>query len=243
MLGTLLGGDGGGALVVADTDGDGAFDYEIEDGSSLSGNNVSVPVNIEGQGELTIRIVTGWPNKPEGVCGGVTVPGQDLLTLLPIGAIPIVGPTVVSLLEAADCNVDLSWSNEETVVYPVINGNAPVFVNCPSEGYTFSQDFSCDTEANWSIPIAQDGCTGENILFTTDTGTEEGLRKISGPDPGDDLAVGIYTVIYEATACNGLTTQCIIPITIDAGDPQLIAPDNFVAVSYTHLTLPTIYSV
>ena len=25
-----------------------------------------------------------------------------------------------------------------------------------------------------------------------------------------------------------MTTQCIIPIIIDAGDPQLIAPDNFV---------------
>ena len=228
LLSELLGGDGGGAMVVADTDGDGAFDYEIEDGSSLSGTNVSVPVNIDGQGELTIRMVSGWPNKPAGVCGTATVPGQDLLTLLPIGAIPIVGPTIVSILEAASCNVDLSWSNEETVVYPVINGNAPIFVNCPSEGYTFSQDFSCDTEANWSIPVAVDGCTGEVIPFTTDTGTTEGLRKVSGPDPGDDLAIGIYSAIYEATSCNGMTTQCIIPIIIDAGDPQLIASDNFV---------------
>jgi len=228
LLGKALGGDGGGALVVADTDGDGAFDYEVEDGSNLSGSGVAVPVNIEGQGELTIRMVSGWPNKPEGVCGSATVPGQDLLTLLPIGAIPIVGPTIVAILGAADCNVDLSWSNEETVVYPVINGNAPEFKNCPTDGYTFSQDFSCDTEANWSIPVATDGCTGEILEFTTDTGTTEGVRKVSGPDPGDDLAVGIYSVVYEATACNGMTTQCIIPITIDAGDPQLVAPENFV---------------
>ena len=227
LLGNLLGGDGGGALVVADTDGDGAFDYEVEDGSNLSGTGVSVPVNIEGQGELTIRMVTGWPNKPEGVCGSATVPGTDLLTLLPIGAIPIVGPTIVALLDAASCNVDLSWSNEETVVYQVINGNAPTFINCPTDGYTFSEDFSCDTEANWSIPVALDGCSGEIIPFTTDMGTTEGLRKVSGPDPGDDLPIGIYEVVYEATACNGLSTQCVIPIIIDAGDPQLIAPENF----------------
>ncbi|MFT4536698.1 MAG: hypothetical protein ACI9P5_004074 [Saprospiraceae bacterium] len=228
LLSSLLGGDGGGAVVVADTDGDGAFDYEIEDGSSLSGSSVSVPVNVKGQGEITIRMVSGWPNKPAGVCGTATVPGQDLLTLLPIGAIPVVGPTIVALLEAADCNVDLSWSNEETVVYQVINGNAPVFANCPTDGYTFSQDFSCDTEANWSIPVAFDACTGEIILFSTDMATTEGVRKVSGPDPGDDLPIGEHTVIYEATSCNGMTTQCIIPIIIDAGDPQLIAPENFV---------------
>jgi len=226
LLGAILGGDGGGAIVVADTDGDGAFDFEV--GSDLSGDDIDVPVNIDGNGELTVRIVTAWPNSPAGVCGTATTPGQDLLTLLPIGAIPLVGPQIVALLNAASCNVDLSWSNEKTVVYQVINSEKPVFINCQTDGYTFSEDFSCDTEANWSIPIAVDGCSGKVLPFFDGVPPSTGgVRKISGPDPGDDLPIGLDTVMYEAISCNGKADTCIIPIIIDAGDPQLIAPGDF----------------
>ncbi|MEM9548097.1 MAG: HYR domain-containing protein [Bacteroidota bacterium] len=228
LLGDLLGGDGGGATVVADTDGDGAFDYEVDSGTLLDASNVGIPVRVIGQGELTVRMVYAWPNMPAGVCGDATTEGQDLLTLLPIGSIPLVGPQIVAALEAASCNVDLSWSNEETIVYPVINGNPPEFVNCPSDGFTFTQDFTCSTTANWSIPIAIDGCTGEPIIYQADgTVPDEGaVIQLSGPSPGDDLDIGVYTAVYQAIACNSMTALCSIPIIIDTGNPDLIVPND-----------------
>lgn len=252
LLSALLGGSDSGFTVVADTDGDGAFDYDVGSGPALQPQtDAMVPVNITGQGELTVRMVTAWPNGPAGVCGQATQPGQDLLTLLPIGAIPIVGPTIVAVLEAANCNVDLSWSNEQTVVYQVVNNQPPRFINCPTAGYTFSQDFSCDTEANWSIPIAIDDCSGEPIPFVDVVNGEaipaqstngymvkvmydaNGVETLipaedESPNPGDDLPIGIYSVTYRAFTCSGAPSapDCIIPIIISAGDPELLAPDD-----------------
>lgn len=233
-IGNLIG-DGGGAIVVADTDGDGAFDYEVDEGSFPLSGDACIPINVGDEGSVTVRMVSAWPNMPVGVCGSVTAEGTDLLELLPIGSIPLVGPQIEDILTTAGCNVPLSWSNEKTVTYKVINDQAPIFVNCPTDGYVFAEDLSCDVNVNFSIPVARDGCNGDILDFVDNNDGTPGVRHISGPMPGDDLDIGTYTVIYEATACNGLTTQCSFPIVVETGDPQLQAPNDIVVSTDTDL--------
>ena len=110
-----------GAIVVADTDGDGFFDYKIAEGGFPLSGSATVPNNVNGQGQITVRMVSGWPNAPADVCGNVTPEGKDLLEILPIGSIPIVGPPIEDLLETANCGSNLSFTGEETVVYPVMS--------------------------------------------------------------------------------------------------------------------------
>ena len=91
LVATIAGGDGGGYLLVADTDGDGYYDKQIDQGRFPHNGNFCVPNNVKGKGEINIRLVAGWPFFPKDVCGDITSRGPNLLDLLPIGAIPIIG--------------------------------------------------------------------------------------------------------------------------------------------------------
>ncbi|WP_367391122.1 HYR domain-containing protein [Lewinella sp. LCG006] len=262
-LGAIIGGDGGSGIVVADTDGDGNFDQIVEEytfpassSSTAYPGQACVPNNIQGpSGTITLRNVTSWPFDAAGTCGDVTSESINLLELLPIGAIPIVGIIIEDLLAAASCNVDLVFSDEETVEIPVYNNSVPVFSNCPENGYVFSEDGVCDTEANWSIPVAFDGCsigTLEYKGFTNSDGMaltyynvddpinlpdpvnldingevlESGLYQTAGPLPGSDLDPGTYTIIYTAYSCSGTVGICTFDVVVSAGDPMLACPGN-----------------
>lgn len=242
-LGTLIGGDGGSGIIVADTDGDGNFDYIVEEYTfPESGDNACVPNNIEGEsGTITIRNVVSWPFMAQGVCGTVTDESINLLELLPIGAIPLVGVIIEDLLAAASCNVDLVFSDEQTIEIPVINRSPPEFANCNTAGYTFSEDGICDTEVNWSIPVAYDGCGGRILPYGGRTaGTDatfyngtpsatvvvngSGLYQTAGPISGSDLDPGTYMVTYTAYSCSGIESTCTFPVVVTAGDPMLECP-------------------
>ncbi|MGH1437180.1 MAG: HYR domain-containing protein [Lewinella sp.] len=244
-LSSLVGGDGGGGIVVADTDGDGAFDFIVDEYTfPVVGQEGCVPNNIEeGIGTITIRNVTAFPFAPSGYCGGVTEESLDLLELLPIGAIPLVGVIIEDLLAAASCNVELAFSDEETIEIPVLNRTPPVFANCNEDGYVFSEDGICDTEVNWSIPVVYDGCLGDVLSYigrtagTDDTNydgtptaaivpTEPGVYQTSGPIPGSDLDPGTYPVTYTAYSCSGVESTCTFDVIVSPGDPMLDCPAN-----------------
>lgn len=214
----------GGITVVADTDSDGSFDHIVQENDGTISGTATIPNNVNGRGQITVRAVAGFPDSPAGVCGEVHSSGLQLLDLLPIGSIPIVGPLIEYTLILGGCGADLAFSNEQTTTFQVFNDSPPVFINCNTEGYTITEDFGCDTEANWSVPVAIDNCTGE--ILQLDAATVATVEKTAGPDIGDDLAVGTYSVTYTATACNGLTAACTFPIVVTAGDPVLVAPNN-----------------
>jgi hypothetical protein len=226
-LGEALGGDGGGGQVWADTDGDGAFDTLVDEGPIEFDGSANVPNNVEGQGTITIRSVVSWPNSPQTNCGDGIQDPVYLLDIIPIGAIPLVGPPIEDVLAAGGCDVDIAFSDEETRSWQVINNAEPVFANCPTTDLTFSDQYACDTEANWSIPVAYDGCDGTVLPFITDpANTDPGVRQISGPQPGDDLAIGTYLVEYQATGCSGMTTTCSFNVVISPGEPTLVCPND-----------------
>ncbi|RME99840.1 MAG: HYR domain-containing protein, partial [Bacteroidetes bacterium] len=244
-LSKLVGGDGGGGRVIADTDGDGSFDLVVDeynfpavDQEACIPNNLETPTGI-----LTIRNITAFPFSPNDNCGGVTSGELDLLELLPIGAIPLVGPTIEDLLASAGCNVDLAFSDEETVRIPVLNRTPPVFANCNDEAYYFTEDGICDTEVNWSIPVVYDGCDGSVLSYIGRTaGTDAtnyngtapavvtpdvpGVYQTAGPIIGSDLDPGVYPVTYTAYSCSGVENTCTFDVIVQPGDPVLACPAN-----------------
>ncbi|MEM7574123.1 MAG: HYR domain-containing protein [Bacteroidota bacterium] len=257
-LGALLGGDGGSGIVVADTDGDGSFDQIIEEyGFPASGDNACVPNNIQGEsGTITLRNVVSWPFNAQGYCGTVSDESINLLDLLPIAAIPIVGVIIEDIIAAASCNVELVFTDEETIEIPVINTSPPEFANCNDAGYVFSEDGICDTEVNWSIPVAYDGCGGGILPYrgrtagtdasffngtppaevvagpsvapgVPDPGLGSGVYQTAGPIPGSDLEPGTYMVTYTAYSCNAVEASCTFPVVVTPGDPVLVCPGPF----------------
>ena len=92
IIGRLAGGDGGGVIVMADTDGDGGFDYLIENRFGYPVNGTfSVPNRVKNGGKVAVRAVGGWVNSPATVCGTFDIGEVDILEKIPIGSIPIVG--------------------------------------------------------------------------------------------------------------------------------------------------------
>lgn len=242
-LSSLIGGDGGGGIFAADTYGTSLFNYSKSDIEFGTTENFSVPNQVIGNGNMTIRLVTGWPVSPDTYCGNPISKHIFLLDLLPIGAIPIVGPIIEDILATAGCNIDLTFSDERTMIIPVRSNDPPDFVNCNLNGYQITSNLDCDIPANWSIPVALEGCTGEVIPYRgitsnvnqafytggtipTVTVTEAGLYQTAGPVIGSHLPPGEYVVSYLAVSCNGNPSTCDFNVIVTTGDPILECPNS-----------------
>jgi subtilisin-like proprotein convertase family protein len=251
LISNLAGGDGGGYIVMADTDGDGGFDYLVDDGFFPSGEKTfSIPNRVKGAGYVSIRAVGGWVNSPSDVCGNLDIEGINLLDLLPIGAIPIVGAVLEDILATAGCGVNLAFSVEATESVQVNNTSPPNFINCNTGGYIFAQTLDCTIPVNWSVPVAIDGCSGEHIeykgVLTPSVNyptivnlyagtnppaqftsiTSPGIYQTAGPVPGSMLLPGTYTVTYTAVSCNGNPATCSFEVKVTPGTPILECPKN-----------------
>jgi hypothetical protein len=253
-LADLVGGTGGTGIIVADTDGDGAFDHIVTEygfpSGSATGNQPAfetVPNNIQSaSGVITVRNVVAWPFNAAGTCGTVTDESINLLDILPIGAIPLVGVIIEDILASLSCGVEIVFTDEETVQIPVLNRNAPEFANCNTSGYVFSEDGICDTEVNWSVPVAYDGCGGDILPYRGRTDVTNatffngaapdavdvdgpGVYQTAGPIIGSDLPPGTYSVTYTAYSCAGVESTCTFPVIVTAGDPVLACPADVTA--------------
>jgi hypothetical protein len=212
------------AVVWADTDGDGAFDYVLEQGGMVLDNSGSgtkmVPNNVRGEGTITVRNLTASILPPYSPC--VAPEGKDLLELLPIGGIPFIGGALEATIEGLGVNINIAPSASSDLLIQVSNDQEPRFLNFPSQ-YVFSQAGDCSTPINFSTPISVETCTGDII---------EDVVQISGPASGDILEIpnpdsigtdnpNTYEVTYQATACNGLTLEQTFSILISSNAPLL----------------------
>jgi hypothetical protein len=246
IIAEFVGGDGGGGIVIADTDGDGAFDMVLEQYRFPASGTLTVPINVKTQStNIVVRNVVGYPFKAESpLCGKVVTEDANILDMLPIGEIPIVGPPIAFALQALDCGIWIGWSDEKTIVIPVINNSLPIFANCPTTTVIISEDFTCDLEANWSIPMAFDGCTEEPLFFRGIVGgvdvqyyagppvtftepNQSGIYQTGGPVPGSDLPVGSYEITYTAYSCQAVPSTCTFTVSVTSGDPILECPASF----------------
>ncbi|MCA1750385.1 MAG: HYR domain-containing protein, partial [Flavobacteriales bacterium] len=97
----------------------------------------------------------------------------------------------------------------------VIDAENPVFA-CPEPITLEANDGACGTEAVFDIPTATDNCD--------DTLTPV---QVSGPAPGDFIAVGNAEAVFEVTDAAGNTAECIISIeVIDNENPVITCPDD-----------------
>jgi hypothetical protein len=212
------------SVVWADTDGDGAFDYVLEQGGLVfdgSGSGTAfVPNNVQGEGTITVRNLTASVLPPYSPC--VAPEGLGLIQFLPIGAIPIVGPIIEEVFTTLGLDINIAPSANFDLPIRVVNDQEPTFLNFPSQ-YVFSQAGDCSTPINFSSPISVDACTGDII---------EDVVQISGPASGDILQIpnpdsigtdnpNTYEVTYRATACNDLTLEQTFRILISSNDPLL----------------------
>lgn len=251
-LAALVGGDGGDWILVADTDGDGSFDYMVnpdEDTNGASGfpsnGDFCIPNNMSGAGTITVRLVAGWPNKPTATCGPIVSDGINLLDLLPIGAIPIAGPIIEDILAAAGCNVELAFSNYTDSAIAVFSNTPPIFASCNESGYAFQQELSCNIPINWSVPSAIIPCEMTTLVYngvTSDVDlsfyqganaptplaeiTSEGIYQTAGPIPGSILPPGVYPITYTAVSCNGNPSQCTFNVVVTQDVPTLVCPND-----------------
>lgn len=258
LISKIAGGDGGGYLVMADTDGDGGFDFFVDKGSYPGSGVFKIPNNVKGSGHVSVRAVGGWINSATDVCGKIVPTGKNLIDLLPINAIPVAGPIIKQVLISASCSFELAWSVEATDSVKVINVSPPDFVNCNEDGYVFAQTLDCNLPVNWSVPVAVDGCTDEHISYSgvtdavdisTYAGTStitpvmllgEGLYQTAGPVPGSILTPGVYPVTYIAVTCNGNPTTCEFDVVVTSGDPVLECPDNLTVFTEVDMCTSTI---
>ena len=233
---------GAATYVVADTDGNGTFDYTVNPDYSdypLTITNATVPNNVTGNGRtITIRMVAGFPYEPADVCGSITAEGATLLELIPIEAIPVVGDGINAFLSGAGCDQEVSYSNAVDEEIFIINDSEPNFINCPNGAVvSILEDFTCGVGAIWPIPVAQDACGGDILGFIQNPpANTTGLTATwhdSGPNIGDPLDPGTYTVTYKAQACNANVSYCTFTVEVGPGDPYLQAPND--------ITYPTDY--
>lgn len=167
------------SVVWADTDGDGAFDQVLSGAGILfdgSGDGSEfVYNNVDGEGTITVRNVTASVIAPYSPC--VTPDGVDLLEILPIDFIPVAGPIIRQALTSAGIDINIAPSAMYDLPIRVENDEAPLFPN-PRREYTFSTGDQCGEAVNWEIPLAVDGCTGEQVFD---------IVQISGPTSGSIL--------------------------------------------------------
>ena len=226
-------GDGGKTIIMADTDSDGAFDWVGYDDIYPMSSPIQayeIPNNVKGNGKIGLRIVSAFPSSPAGVCGDINNDGKTLTDILPLSFIPVVGDVIEEAIQVLGCNTELQWSNHKSDSVMVFNTSPPEFINCPDPTtvIVISEDYSCNTEPYWSIPTAIDGCGGDVLSNYDSEPTGSGVWQTGGVAIGDELDAGEYTATYTAKACNQLQTTCTINISVDGGDPVLIAPENLV---------------
>ena len=101
----------------------------------------------------------------------------------------------------------------------LIDDQGPTITNCPAD-MVVTADASCQATVSWTAPTATDDCGLQS--FVSSTGSNSGV-----------FSVGTHTVTYTATDNCGNQSTCSFSIVVSGPAP----------VSYTHLTLPTIYSV
>jgi hypothetical protein len=250
-LALYLGSSASGGQVVADTDGDGAFDYVVRSYTSFPEQNTTtstIPNNVSTQGGvITVRHVVGWPFYASSVCGDIVSESINLLDILApfIDLIPVAGPIINGVLAGAGCSISLVFTDYKDLLIPVLNTTAPVFANCPPNGYVFTEDFSCQTAVNWSIPMAADACYGGPLAYqgrTIGTNADDfpgmpdpvvgittsGVYQTAGPIPGSILSSspGMYTVTYTAYNCNAVPSNCTFNVLVTAGEPELTCPND-----------------
>ncbi|MEO7176334.1 MAG: HYR domain-containing protein [Saprospiraceae bacterium] len=123
----------------------------------------------------------------------------------PLGITSITWSAVDSAGNVVQCSITVT----------VIDSTAPTFINCPQDTLTLSNFVDgCVGSVVWSVPLATDNC-GATVIHT------------QGPNPGEVISVGFYTIEYVAIDAAGNTDTCRFVLRIvDTQKPMILCPQN-----------------
>ena len=101
--------------------------------------------------------------------------------------------------------------------------------------------WTCEASLELSLPDITDNCSDWTFFWSSTVGRIEG-DILTGLDIHQNVAEVTLTVI---DACDNISTESFQVTVVDSTAPVATSLDmvNVTPVSYTHLTLPTIYSV
>ncbi|WP_254094638.1 HYR domain-containing protein [Dawidia soli] len=96
--------------------------------------------------------------------------------------------------------------NKETCSFTVTVTDAtkPAFTGCPAAINVTTDPATCNALVNWTPPTVTDNCDAAPVVTATNA-------------PGSTFALGIHTVIYEATDASGNKETCSFTITVTDG--------------------------
>ena len=101
-------------------------------------------------------------------------------------------------------------SLQDTINLQVADVSAPLFV-CNNDQFIILTDFnSCTAIADWPVPVVQDNC--DDVI----------LSQISGPELGQDLPIGTYEIVYEASDLSGNTSTCSFVLIVSSSDLMML---------------------
>jgi hypothetical protein len=126
-----------------------------------------------------------------------------------------VGTTIEGLLLARGINT-IRWrasdgaNSREVLMRVTVEDNvAPVIM--PIDNMVLGVSGGCTALAAWTVPVVTDNCDAS-----------PDLEKIAGPNSGQSLAIGVYTVRYRATDNDNNSSEMAFTITVrDIAPPSI----------------------
>ncbi len=218
---TLLEGPASGAFFAV---GNTTVTYQATD---LSGNTASCSFSI-----TVVDIESPFFNCPAetltlsndpGICGAtytfnlpVATDNCDAETAV----VQTAGPASGSLLplgltafsfQSADASGNIAVCSYEVLV---VDNEPPVLSNCSDDVVIGVGDELCEATVSFSAPEVSDNCGAT-------------LSQVEGPQSGESLTPGVYTVTYQAIDDAGNAAECSFNITVEDNiAPEFLCPEN-----------------
>ncbi|MBL7986084.1 MAG: HYR domain-containing protein, partial [Flavobacteriales bacterium] len=152
--------------------------------------NATVYLNGGGSAAITTAMIDNGSFDPDGSIASLSV-----------------NPVAVNCSSVGTVNVTLTVTDNNgltatcVAAVTVVDNIQPVISNCPGD-ITVNAGAACTATATWTIPSAEDNCSGYSLVRT------------AGPAPGSIFPLGNTTVTYTATDASGNTSFCSFAVTV-----------------------------
>lgn len=198
--------------------------YQAEDGSGNTATcSFEVTVSDEEPPVFDCPEDISIPTDP-GICGAVfdfDLPQATDNCTPDLMVTQTAGPASGSQLALGSTTLGFETSDEAgntstcSFTVTVNDSEPPVFDDCPEDILIELESFTCDSAVTFPAPTATDVCGAT-------------VEQTEGPNSGESLAPGTYTVEFTATDAAGNTATCAFQIEMqDLTPPVITCPESF----------------
>ncbi|NJW51453.1 HYR domain-containing protein [Salinimicrobium oceani] len=177
---------------------------------------ITCPPNITETAAIgeTTKVVTYTLPSFGDNCPGSTM--QQTLGL-PSGSEFPVGETITNTFVVTDAADNIFTCSFTVTIEESVDEEDPV-ISCPQPIISLTEEGACGAVIDYQFPSASDN-SGTAVI-----------TKLSGPETGDFLTVGVYNVVFEARDAAQNTSTCTLEITVKDEEPPVFTtcPSNTV---------------